>query len=131
MKRSLPGVLLDKVSPPEGLLLLVLAVIIGGSTGFAAVFFIHLIAVIQNRSYTTISVLFPHLGVWSYLIVPVVGALLVGPLIAWFAREAKGHGVPEVMQALVMRGGAHQASGGGCQNCRLCPVHRYRRFRRP
>ncbi|RUM35645.1 MAG: chloride channel protein, partial [Desulfobulbus sp.] len=105
MKRGLPGVLLDKVSPPEGLLLLVLAVIIGGSTGFAAVFFIHLIAVIQHRSYTTISLLFPHLGVWSYLIVPVVGALLVGPLIAWFAHEAKGHGVPEVMQALVMRGG--------------------------
>ena len=105
MKRKLPGVLLDKVSPPEGLLLLVLAVVIGGSTGFAAVFFIHLIAVIQNRSYTTISLLFPHLGIWSYIFVPVAGALLVGPLIAWFAREAKGHGVPEVMQALVQRGG--------------------------
>ncbi len=105
MKRRLPGVLLDKISPPEGLLLLVLAVMIGGSTGFAAVFFIRLIALIQNRSYTTISLLFPHLGVWSYLIVPVVGALLVGPLIAWFAQEAKGHGVPEVMQALVLRGG--------------------------
>ena len=105
MKRTLPGVLLDKLRPPEGLLLLVLAVIIGASTGFAAVFFIHLIALIQNRSYTTITVLFPHLGIWSYLIVPVIGALLVGPLIAWFAREAKGHGVPEVMQALVMEGG--------------------------
>ena len=105
MKRKHFGMLLDKVSPPEGLLLIVLAVVIGGSTGFAAVFFIHLIAVIQNRSYTTISQLFPHLGIWSYLIVPVVGALLVGPLIAWFAREAKGHGVPEVMQALIMSGG--------------------------
>ncbi len=36
---------------------------------------------------------------------PIGGALLAGPIIAWFAREAKGHGVPEVMQALVMRGG--------------------------
>jgi len=105
MKRTLPGVLLDKLRPPEGLLLLVLAVIIGAATGFAAVFFIRLIALIQNRSYTTITLLFPHLGIWSYLIVPVLGALLVGPLIAWFAREAKGHGVPEVMQALVMEGG--------------------------
>ncbi len=105
MKRTLPGALLDRLRPPEGLLLLVLAVIIGASTGFAAVFFIHLIALIQNRSYTTITLLFPHLGIWSYLIVPVIGALLVGPLIAWFAREAKGHGVPEVMQALVMNGG--------------------------
>ncbi len=105
MKRNRLGALLDKVSPPEGLLLLILAVIIGGGTGFAAVFFIRLIAIIQNRSYTTIEVLFPHLGIWSYVFVPVAGALLVGPLIAWFAREAKGHGVPEVMQALVQRGG--------------------------
>ncbi len=105
MKRNPFGVLLDKTSPPEGLLLLVLSVIIGGSTGLAAVFFIHLIAVIQHRSYTSVQFLFPHLGVWSYVLVPIGGALLAGPLIAWFAKEAKGHGVPEVMQALVLRGG--------------------------
>ncbi len=105
MKKHPFGALLDKVAPPEGLLLLILAVIIGGSTGLAAVFFIHLIAFIQDRSYTTIELFFPHLGVWSYILVPVAGALLAGPLIAWFASEAKGHGVPEVMQALVQRGG--------------------------
>ena len=105
MKRNPFGVLLDKISPPEGLLLLVLSVVIGGSTGLAAVFFIHLIAVIQHRSYSTVQFLFPHLGVWSYVLVPICGALLAGPLIAWFAKEAKGHGVPEVMQALVLRGG--------------------------
>jgi len=99
------GALLDRLSPPEGLLLLILSTLIGASTGFAAVFFIHLIALIQTRSYSTVRWLFPHLGLWSYVIVPVGGALLVGPLIAWFAREAKGHGVPEVMQALVLRGG--------------------------
>jgi len=105
MKRNPFGTLLDRASPPEGLLLLILSVIVGGGTGFAAVFFIHLIAVIQHRSYSTTQLLFSHLGVWSYVFVPIAGALLVGPLIAWFAREAKGHGVPEVMQALVMRGG--------------------------
>jgi CIC family chloride channel protein len=104
-KRNSYGVLLDRISPPEGLLLLILAMLIGAATGFAAVFFIHLIVLIQNRSYSTVQFLFPHLGLWSYVLVPVVGALLVGPLIAWFAREAKGHGVPEVMQALVVRGG--------------------------
>ena len=46
MKRNPFGALLDKTSPPEGLLLLVLSVIIGGSTGLAAVVFIQLIAVI-------------------------------------------------------------------------------------
>jgi CIC family chloride channel protein len=108
-KRKSYGVLLDKISPPEGLLLLILAMLIGASTGLAAVFFIHLIFLIQNRSYSTIQFLFPHLGLWSFVIVPVAGALLVGPLIAWFAREAKGHGVPEVMQALVLRGGRIRA----------------------
>jgi len=105
MKRNPFGALLDKKVPREGPLLLVLAVIIGGGTGLAAVFFINLIAIIQNKSYTTVALLLPHLGVWSYVFVPVVGALFVGPMIAWFAREAKGHGVPEVMQAMVMRGG--------------------------
>ena len=103
-KRKPLGVLLDRIAPPEGVLLLTLAMLIGASTGGAAVFFIHLIALIQNRSYSTIQFLFPHLGLWSYVVVPVIGALLVGPLI-WFAREAKGHGVPEVMQALIVRGG--------------------------
>ena len=104
-KRNPYGALLDRISPPEGLLLLILSTLIGASTGLAAVFFIHLIALIQNRSYGAVQFLFPHLGLWSYVVVPVAGALLVGPLIAWFAREAKGHGVPEVMQALVLRGG--------------------------
>ena len=105
MKRNPFGALLDRARPPEGLFPLLLAVFIGGATGLAAVFFIHLIAVIQNTSYNTVQFLFPHLGVWSYVFVPIAGALLAGPLIAWFAQEAKGHGVPEVMQALVQRGG--------------------------
>lgn len=96
---------IDRFSPPEGILLLVISTIIGASTGFAAVFFIQLIAFIQQRSYSAIQSLFPHLGLFSYVVVPVGGALLVGPLIAWFAREAKGHGVPEVMQAIILRGG--------------------------
>lgn len=104
-KRTLYGALLDRISPPEELMLLILSTVIGASTGFAAVFFIRLIALIQNQSYTTVQFLFPHLGQWSYVVVPVGGALLVGPLIAWFAWEAKGHGVPEVMQALILRGG--------------------------
>jgi hypothetical protein len=37
-KRILVAALLDRLAPPEGLLLLVLAVLIGSATGFAAVF---------------------------------------------------------------------------------------------
>ena len=39
------------------------------------------------------------------LLIPAAGGLIVGPLIYFFAREAKGHGVPEVMEAVALRGG--------------------------
>jgi len=44
------------------------------------------------------------LGPWL-IIIPALGGLLVGPLIYIFAREAKGHGVPEVMAAVIKNGG--------------------------
>lgn len=99
---------LDRFSPPEGLLLLILSVIVGASTGLASVFFVKLIFAIQDFSFGTLSSLIPFLGKWIYVLVPVLGGLLVGPLIL-FAQEAKGHGVPEVMQALILRGGRIRA----------------------
>ena len=37
------------------------------------------------------------------LIIPVIGGFIVGPIIYFFAPEAKGHGVPEVMQAILLK----------------------------
>ena len=48
---------------------------------------------------------FPWLGPWFIVLAPVVGGLLYGPLVYRFAREARGHGVPEVMNAVSQRGG--------------------------
>lgn len=107
-KRSIFSWYLDRFSPPEGLLLLILSVIVGASTGLASVFFVKLIFAIQDLSYGSFSDLLPFLGKWIYLIVPILGGLLVGPLIL-IAQEAKGHGVPEVMQALILRGGRIRA----------------------
>ncbi|MEB4209111.1 chloride channel protein [Mycobacterium sp. 94-17] len=45
------------------------------------------------------------LGVGFYVVIPVIGGLLYGPLISRFAREARGHGVPEVMIAVAENGG--------------------------
>lgn len=47
----------------------------------------------------------PWLGICFLLLVPVLGGLLYGPLIQRFAREARGHGVPEVMIAVAEDGG--------------------------
>ena len=47
----------------------------------------------------------PGLGRWFVVLAPVAAGLLYGPLVQTFAREARGHGVPEVMYAVAHRGG--------------------------
>ncbi|MGW7527317.1 chloride channel protein [Streptomyces sp. NPDC054783] len=47
----------------------------------------------------------PWLGPYFVLLAPVIGGLLYGPLVNRFAKEARGHGVPEVMLAVAQRGG--------------------------
>jgi chloride channel protein, CIC family len=47
----------------------------------------------------------PWLGLGFYVVIPVIGGLLYGPLIYRWAREARGHGVPEVMLAEAENGG--------------------------
>lgn len=44
-------------------------------------------------------------GTWFVIGVPVVSALLYGPLVQRFAPSARGHGIPEVMLALARKGG--------------------------
>lgn len=97
-----------RFAPPIGLFLLILSIFIGAITGLASVFFVKLIFGIQALFYGGLSEYIPMLGKWIYLVVPILGGLLVGPLIL-FAQEAKGHGVPEVMQALILRGGRIRA----------------------
>lgn len=47
----------------------------------------------------------PWLGVTYVVLAPAVGGLIYGPLVDRFAREARGHGVPEVMLAVATQGG--------------------------
>jgi CIC family chloride channel protein len=37
--------------------------------------------------------------------IPVIGSAIVGVIVYYFSREAKGHGVPEVMEAIALRDG--------------------------
>jgi len=99
---------LDRLMPQSGFFLLLLSIFIGASTGLAAVVFVKLIYWIQHLGFEKLPATLPWLGNWVYLIVPVIGGILVGPLIL-MAQEAKGHGVPEVMQALIVRGGRIRA----------------------
>ncbi len=42
---------------------------------------------------------------WMLPVIPMVGALFTGLLVYRFAREAGGHGVPQVLDAIVRKGG--------------------------
>jgi len=39
------------------------------------------------------------------MVIPAIGALIFAPIIILFAREAKGHGVSEVLEAVSVHGG--------------------------
>jgi chloride channel protein, CIC family len=47
----------------------------------------------------------PWLGLGFFVVIPAIGGLLYGPLIYNWAREDRGHGVPEVMVAVADNGG--------------------------
>ncbi len=42
---------------------------------------------------------------WIKILIPTIGGLLVGIIVHFFAHEAKGHGVPEVMEAVALKDG--------------------------
>jgi len=96
---------LDRFHLSETTMLMLSAVVVGAGTGFGAVFFIKLIGFLDTLFFETGGSIFGFLGVGIFVIVPVVGGLLSGPVITYLAREAKGHGVPEVMQAIALKGG--------------------------
>jgi CIC family chloride channel protein len=90
-----------------------LALVLGVITGLGAVLFRDLIGLVHNLLFTGQAVvhydanLFTAPAPWGPLVilVPVLGAVLVTFLVTNFAPEAKGHGVPEVMDAIYYRGG--------------------------
>jgi chloride channel protein, CIC family len=90
-----------------------LALGLGVVTGLGAVLFRDLIGLIHNLLFTGHAQLhyeanlFTAPAPWGALVilVPVLGAIGVTFLVSNFAPEAKGHGVPEVMDAIYYKGG--------------------------
>ncbi len=97
--------LLDRWQPPETAVLVATALIVGLGAGFGAVIFRWLIGWFTTLSFVTAQSALSFMGRYYVIIIPAIGGLFVGPMIYFFAREAKGHGVPEVMEAVAMRGG--------------------------
>jgi CIC family chloride channel protein len=90
-----------------------LALCLGVVTGLGAVVFRDLIGLIHNLLFTGHAVihydanLFTAPAPWGawVILVPVLGAIGVTFLVSNFAPEAKGHGVPEVMDAIYYKSG--------------------------
>jgi CIC family chloride channel protein len=94
--------------------LVVMALVVGVGSGLGAAAFRELIYFFtwvftghetfgQQGHASSLHLVF--LGIFFVLVVPPIAGALYGPLIQRFAREARGHGVPEVMVAVAENGG--------------------------
>ncbi len=87
---------------------LLLAILIGGLAGYGALFFRYVLMSTQWLFYQHSADALTWLGAvpwWLKIVLPAGGGIVVGLIVHYFAREAKGHGVPEVMEAIVLRNG--------------------------
>ena len=92
----------------ERVFMSVVAVLIGILGGYGAVVFRYAITAFQVLFYgdgLDFLDVAPHVSWLRKLLIPALGGAIVGPIIYFWAREAKGHGVPEVMEAMALRGG--------------------------
>jgi len=88
--------------------MIIIAIIIGVLAGFSAIGIRFLIKEISALSFHGAGNILENIMNTSWywiLIIPAIGGIVVGPIIYFLAPEAKGHGVPEVMQALLLKGG--------------------------
>jgi len=88
-------------------LLMVLAIFSGLVGGLGAVAFQKLIHFFNRLAFEDLYQWLEHFsgGLFLLPLIPAVGGLLVGLLVYHFAPEAKGHGVPEVMDAVARKDG--------------------------
>jgi len=96
--------LIFKIFKHEYVILSLLAIMVGVAGGLGAIIFRAMIIFIQTIFFAGGTPLNNTLGL-IVIIIPAIGGLIVGLIVYYFAREAKGHGVPEVMEAVAMRGG--------------------------
>jgi CIC family chloride channel protein len=98
--------LLGRLGFREEAFLIILACVIGALTGVASVGFTKLIDWAHHFCYGSSGQEGLYAGkAFMLILLPCGGALLVGCITYFFAREAKGHGVPEVMDAIARRDG--------------------------
>jgi CIC family chloride channel protein len=106
-KRRLQG-LSDGLRRTDQAYMVLVALVIGVLAGLCAVGFRLFIRGMNWVAWREGSYTLDYLAglpFWWKLAAPTVGGFVVGLIVYYFAREAKGHGVPEVMEAVALRSG--------------------------
>jgi len=106
------------------------AIVVGLGTGSAAVLFIKAIDWVTHLSFEQgLPQFLAPLGSAWVILIPIIGSLISGPIIAFWAIEAKGHGVPEVMQAITHTGRSHPPASSRGKIDRVLGMYWHRRIR--
>lgn len=86
--------------------LIIVAAIAGLGTGLIAVIFHNMIFFFKDLLFGGgQKLLTGFMGEFYVVLIPAAGGLLVGIIVNFFAREAKGHGIPKVMEAIANKDG--------------------------
>lgn len=99
---------IQRLKMTEHLYLMIIAAIIGLIGGFGAVIIKYAVKFISDLTFVGGENLIDSVikTPWYFVIlIPAIGGLLVGPLVHFLAPETRGHGIPEVIQAILTKGG--------------------------
>src|SRR5690348_12780171 len=103
------GKLGDFTTSPRVILISLLALIIGVIGAFVALALLKLIGIFTNLFFfqrwgtDLISPAGNHLGL-LVIIVPVIGALIIGLMARYGSERIRGHGIPEAIEAILING---------------------------
>ncbi len=81
--------------------LTVLGALVGAVTGLGAIGFAEALEWVEHAAGDTRG----RWPLWTLPLIPMAGALVTGTLVHLFASEARGHGVPQVLDALIRKKG--------------------------
>ena len=96
---------IGRFSIGQSTFLLLAAIVVGIGGGYGAVAFRYLILGEQTLAFGYFAPALHVLGAARVIPVLIVGGVITAFIVNRFAREAKGHGVPEVMASVAMEGG--------------------------
>lgn len=99
----------DFTTTPRVLFVSLLAAAIGVLSAFVALALLRLIGLFTNLFYfqrfstALVSPAGNHLGYWAVL-VPMIGGLIIGLMARYGSERIRGHGIPEAIEAILMKG---------------------------